>query len=140
MPGICISRPEAAKVSWDRRSQDSMRHRGPIFVAGGRHGCLWAEPTRYSKSHIPPKTGVMVRLFTNLLLLLYVASVSLASELTCWGTFTPAISLILAHFPIIIATTYSFGTFPAVFTFSYLLLQVCINLHLLSPRFYPTLL
>ena len=143
-------------IMWPSVTRPSCRayvfhgRRPPKFLVTRGHKILWdtgvpyswpeAAIARYSKSHIPPKTGVMVRLFTNLLLLLYVASVSLASELTCWGTFTPAISLILAHFPIIIATTYSFGTFLAVFTFSYLLLQVCINLHLLSPRFYPTLL
>ena len=59
---IYILRPEAAKVSCDRRSQDSMSHRGPIFAAGGRHGYLWAEPRRFSKSHFPPKTGRIVTL------------------------------------------------------------------------------
>ena len=48
-PGICILQPEAAKVPCDRRSQDSMSHMGPIFAARGHHGCLWAEPTRFSK-------------------------------------------------------------------------------------------
>ena len=85
-PGICILRPEAAKVSCDRRSQDSMRHRGPIFAAWGRHGCLWAEPTRYSKSHFPPKTGVMVRLFTNLSYLSRTNYIGLSVELSSLAT------------------------------------------------------
>ena len=59
-PGICILRPEAGKVPCDRRSQNSMSHRVPIFVAGGRHSCLWAEPTRVVDSHFPPKTGRMI--------------------------------------------------------------------------------
>ena len=61
-PGISISRPEVAKVPCDRRSKGFMNHRRPIFAAVGRHGCLWAKPTRFSKSHFPPETGRMVTL------------------------------------------------------------------------------
>ena len=58
LPGTCLT------VLCDRRSQDSMSYRGPIFAAGVCHSCLWAEPTRSSESHYPAKTGVMVTLNT----------------------------------------------------------------------------
>ena len=61
-PGMYILLPETAKVPCGQRSQDSMSHRGPIFAAGDRHCRLWAEPTRFSESHFPPKTGRMVTL------------------------------------------------------------------------------
>ena len=58
--GMCLSRPKAAIALCDRRSQDSMSHRGPIFAAGGRHSCFWADPTRFIESYFPLKIGRMV--------------------------------------------------------------------------------
>ena len=59
-PGTCLSRPKAAIALCDRRSRDSMSHRGPIFAAGGRHSCFWADPTRFIESYFPLKIGRMV--------------------------------------------------------------------------------
>ena len=70
-PGTYILRPEAATAPCDRRSQDSITHRGLIFGAGGRNSCLWEEPTRLSESHFPPKTGRMVTL--------------VIISMSCWG-------------------------------------------------------
>ena len=75
-------RPEAATDPCDRRSQDSLSHRGLIFAAGGRHGCLWAEPTRFDESNFPPKIGRMVTLRLDI----FLPQVWMldAPEVCCW--------------------------------------------------------
>ena len=37
-----------------------MSHREPIFAAGGYHGCLWMQVTRFCKTHFPPNTRRML--------------------------------------------------------------------------------
>ena len=89
-------------IMWPSVTRPSCRayvfhgQRPPKFLVTGGHKILWdtgdpyswpeAAIARYSKSHIPPKTGVMVRPFTNLSYLSRTNYIGLSAQLSSLAT------------------------------------------------------